>query len=53
MKVIQVSSNHQTLEATVRRWSTKQMFLKMLQNSQENTCVGVWFLIKIQAGGTT
>ena len=27
----------------------KKMFLKLLQNSQENTCCGVSFFIKLQA----
>ena len=26
-----------------RKWSVKKVFLKILQNSQENTCVGVSF----------
>ena len=30
----------------------KKMFLKILQNSLENTCVRVSFLIKLQASGT-
>ena len=34
-----------------RRCSIKQVFLKVLQNSQENTCVGVSFLIKLQFSG--
>ena len=29
----------------------KKVFLKILQNSQENTCVGVSFLIKLQGWG--
>ena len=29
--------------------SVKKVFLKILQHSQENTCVGVSFLIKLQA----
>ena len=35
-------------EAVVRRWSTKYMFLKILQNSQKNTCAEVSVLIKLQ-----
>ena len=31
------------------RCSIKKVFLKKIQNSQENTCVGVSFLIKLQA----
>ena len=35
-----------------RSWcsrSTKWLFLKFLQNSQENTCPGVFFLINLKA----
>ena len=32
-----------------RRCSVKKVFLEILQNSQENTCVRVSFLIKLQA----
>ena len=39
---------HLVLEAVVRRWSKKQVFLKILQNSQENTYARVSFLIKLQ-----
>ena len=38
-------------EAVVRSCSVKKVFLKMLQNSQENTCARVSFLIKLQASG--
>ena len=38
-------------EAVVRRCSVKKMFLEISQNSQENTCVRVSFLIKLQAWG--
>ena len=31
------------IETAVRRYSLKQMFLKISQYSQENTCVGVSF----------
>ena len=34
-------------EAAIRSCSSKQMFSLVLQNSQENICVGVSFLIKI------
>ena len=34
-----------TSEAVARRSSVKNMFLKMSQNSQENTCVGVSFFM--------
>ena len=33
----------------VRRCSVKKVFLEILQNSQENTCARVSFLIKLQA----
>ena len=39
-------------EAVVQRCSVKKVFLEMLQNSQENTCARVSFLIKLQAPGT-
>ena len=39
----------QILEAIVQRCSVKKVFLKIPQNSQENTCVRVSFLIKLHA----
>ena len=39
------------IEAVVRRCSLKKVFLKISQNSQENTCARVSFLIKLQASG--
>ena len=36
-------------EAAVRRCSSKLIFLKILQNSQENTCARISLLIKLQA----
>ena len=39
------------LEAAARRCSVKKVFLEILQNSQENTCARVSFLIKLQASG--
>ena len=36
-------------EADYRRCSVKKVFLKISQNSQENTCARVSFLIKLQA----
>ena len=36
-------------EAAVRIGSLKKMFLKISQNSQENTFIGFSFLIKLQA----
>ena len=35
--------------AAVRRCSVKKMFLNIMQNSQENNCATVCFLIKLQA----
>ena len=37
-----------SLEALVLRCSVKKMFLEISQNSQENTCARVFFLIKLQ-----
>ena len=45
---IKESSNNHTLEACVSRWSTR-LSLKTSQNSQGNTCVGVWISIKWKA----
>ena len=39
---------HVSPEAVARRCSVKEVFLKMSQNSQENTCVRVSSLIKLQ-----
>ena len=36
------------IEAVVQRWSVKKVFLEILQNSQENTCTWVSFLIKLK-----
>ena len=36
-------------KAVVRRCSVKKVFLEISQNSQENTCARVYFLIKFQA----
>ena len=35
--------DHDSQEAVARRCSMKKVFLKILQNLQENTCVGVPF----------
>ena len=35
-------------EAVARRCSVQNVFLKLSQNLQENTCAGVSFLIKLQ-----
>ena len=39
------------LEAATRGVLWKKVFLKVSQNSQENTCARVFFLIKLQATG--
>ena len=36
-------------EAVAQRCSVKKVFLEISQNSQENTCAKVYFLIKLQA----
>ena len=36
-------------EAVVRRCSAKKVFLEISQNSQENTCARIFFLIKLKA----
>ena len=38
-------------EAIVQRCSVKKVFLEISQNSQENTCARVSFLIKLQPSG--
>ena len=38
-------------EAVAQRCSVKKVFLKISQNSQENTCARVYFLTKLQAWG--
>ena len=39
------------IEAVVRRCSAEKVLLEISQNSQENTCASVSFLIKLQAWG--
>ena len=39
------------LQAVVRRWSVKKVFLEISQNSQEDSCARVSFLLKLQASG--
>ena len=41
----------ENVEAVARRCSVKKVFLEISQNSQENTCARVSFLIKLQASG--
>ena len=38
-------------EAVVQRCSAKKVFLEISQNSQDNTCAKISFLIKLQALG--
>ena len=45
------SEGLQSLEAATRGVLWKKAFLEILQNSQENTCARVSFLIKVQASG--
>ena len=40
-----------TPEAVVRKCSVREVSLEISQNSQENACVRVSFLIKLQASG--
>ena len=40
-----------TQKQSPKRFSIKKVFLKNYQNSQEKSCVGVSFLIKLQASG--
>ena len=40
--------NYWTTEAVVRRRFVKKVFLKISKNPQENTCVRVPFLVKVQ-----
>ena len=47
---IYISNNQaQISEKVVQRCSVKMAFLKISQNSQENTCARVSFLTKLQA----
>ena len=38
-------------ETAAQRYSVKKVFLEISQNSQENTCFRISFLIKFQAWG--
>ena len=42
------SHEKEATEAVVRRYSSKYVFLKNLQISHENTCVGVFFKKRLQ-----
>ena len=43
------NNRYLTTGAVVQRHSVKKVFLQILQNSQENTCARVFFLIKLLA----
>ena len=42
-------SNTRKIISVIQRCSVKKVFLEISQNSQENTCARVSFLIKLQA----
>ena len=44
-----ILSSHEGPEAVTQKCSVKKLFLEISQNSQENTCPRVSFLIKLQA----
>ena len=46
-----VSEIKDLLEAAARKCFVTKVFLKFSQNSQENTCANVSFLMKLQAWG--
>ena len=50
-KSTKVSGKFISQEAVVQRCSVKKVFLEISQNSQENPCARVSFLIKLQASG--
>ena len=41
--------NMENTEAVTQKGSVKKLFLKTSENSQENTCARVSFLLKLQA----
>ena len=47
-----VVNNFPVFRNSCRRCTIKKAFLKISQNSQENTCIGASFLIKLQASDT-
>ena len=49
LRIETVSEKLENPEAVVQRCSMKKVFLEILQNSQENNCARVSFLIKLQA----
>ena len=46
-----ISVETEVIEAVNQSCSVKKVFLEISQNSQENTCARVYFLIKLQATG--
>ena len=50
-KKVFILSNLLYLETVTQTYSVKKVFLEILQTSQENTCVTVSVLIKMQASG--
>ena len=50
-KLQQSAQRKQRAEAVARRCSVRKVFLKISQNSLENTCARVSFLVKLQASG--
>ena len=46
---VKTKQQKKTLEAATRGILCKKLFLEISQNSQENTCARVCFLIKMQA----
>ena len=52
MRLIMVNTSfYFTSETVVRKCSVREVFLEISPNSQENACVRVSFLIKLQASG--
>ena len=51
MTVLLHFSKFKRTEAVVQRCSVKKVFLEISQNSQENTCTRVSFLVKLQDSG--
>ena len=49
MLLLMALGRNEATDAVIRRCSVKKMFLEISQNSQENTCARVSFLIKLQA----
>ena len=50
-EIISVYINSPHTEAGTERVLLKKVLLKISENSQENTCVGVSFLIKLKVSG--